>query len=191
MLKSLKLLKWNLQDKYGRLLYYSFCIRELPGTFGEHVRLNVYGKYFEHCGENVTIYQGVRFRGIHKLSVGNNVHIGVDNFIQASGKVILGNNVLLGPGVKIWSVNHKTENLDKPIIDQGYEYKSVTIGDGVWLGANVFIMPGVELPEGCIVSAGSVVGLKKYPPFALLAGNPCRVVGNRKPRKESPQSVSN
>jgi len=181
MWKSLKLLKWNLQDKYGRLLYYNFFIRELPGSFGERVRKKILSKYFASCGENVVIYQGARFRGIHKLIVGENVHIGVDSFIQASGGVTLGNDVLLGPGVKIWSVNHLIDDLSKPIFDQGYDSKPVSIGDGVWLGANVFVMPGAEIPEGCVVSAGSIVGIKKFPPYAILAGNPCRVVGNRKP----------
>ncbi|WP_321371061.1 acyltransferase [uncultured Desulfuromusa sp.] len=181
MWKSLKLLKWNLQDKYGRLLYYQYFTRDLPGTFGERVRMKLLSKYFESCGDLVIIYQGVRFRGIHKLNVGSGVHIGVDNFIQASGGVTLGDDVMLGPGVKIWSVNHKSDRLDIPISQQGYDYKSVHIGSGTWLGANVFVMPGVDIPEGCIVSAGSVVGIKKYPPYSILAGNPCRVIGTRKP----------
>jgi acetyltransferase-like isoleucine patch superfamily enzyme len=179
MLSYLKQLKWDLSSKYGRLLYYSSFIREIPGIFGEKIRENVYKKYFMECGENITIYQGVRFRGIHKLQIGNNVHIGVDNFIQASGGVSIGNNVLLGPGVKIWSVNHSSNLLDVPIFDQGYEYSSVEIADDVWLGANTFVMPGVKIPRGCIASAGCVIGKKNYPEFSLLAGNPARVIGNR------------
>lgn len=180
MIQSLKLFKWNLQDRYGRLLYYNTFVRELPGTFGERIRAKVLTPYFARCGKDITIYQGVRFRGIHRLSVGDNVHIGVDNFIQATGHVSLGDDVMLGPGVKIWSVNHKTERTDIPIHQQGYDFKRVTIGNGVWIGANSFIMPGVDIPEGCVISAGSIVGLKKYPPFSILSGNPCRVVGNRK-----------
>lgn len=179
MIHTLKLMKWNLSDKYGRLLFLSFFIRELPGTFGERVRAKMLTPYFGSCGKNITIYQGVRFRGIHRLSVGNNVYIGVDNFIQASGHVVLGHDVMLGPGVKIWSVNHKTEDITIPIAEQGYDYKKVLIGNGVWVGANVFIMPGVNIPEGCIISAGSVVGVKNYPPFSILSGNPARVIGNR------------
>jgi maltose O-acetyltransferase len=136
-------------------------------------------KYFAGCGSNVSIHQGVRFRGIHLLSIGNNVSVGVDNFIQASGKVTLEDHVMLGPGVKIWSINHKTEDINIPINQQGYEKKEVFLGEGVWLGANVIVLPGVTLPKGCVVSAGSVVGVKAYPEFAIIAGNPARVIGSR------------
>ncbi len=185
MWKCLKLLKWELSDKYGRFMYLNWLLREIPGKCGERLRAKFIAKYFGSCGEDVTIYQGVRFRGVHKLMVGNHVHIGVGNFIQATGGVTLGDHVLLGPGVKIWSVNHKANDVDIPIFDQGYDYREVKIGNGVWLGANVFVMPGVEIPEGCVVSAGSVVGVKKYPPYSILTGNPCRVVGNRKKAAES------
>lgn len=183
MTQSLRLLKYDLNNKYGRLRYYSFMLRNLPGKFGERLRVKFLTRYFADCGKNTVIHPGVRFRGIHRLFVGDCVNIGVDVFIQASGKVVLDNNVMLGPGVKIWSVNHKFDVIDQPIIEQGYEEKEVVIGKGCWLGANTIVLPGVHLPEGCIVSAGSVVGIKKYPPFSILAGNPARVVGNR--RKES------
>ena len=52
-------------------------------------------------------------------------------------------------------------------------------GRGCWLGADVFVMPGVDLPEGCVVAARSVVAKKAYPPFSILAGYPARVVGRR------------
>lgn len=179
LLKLLRLLKWNLSDRYGRLLYINYFIRELPGTFGEYTRALILKPYFDRCGKNVTINQGVRFRGIHRLAIGDNVYLGVDNFIQASGRIVIGDNVMLGPSVKIWSVNHKFDDTEIPIAEQGYEQKKVTIGNGVWVGANVFIMPGVSIPEGCIISAGSVVGVKNYPSFSIISGNPARVIGKR------------
>jgi len=177
----LKRLKWELSDEIGRFNHYNSILRLLPGRFGEDIRAKIIPKYFEHCGENIKIHEGVRFRGIHKLQVGDNVQIGVDNFIQASGGVTLGNNVMIGPGVKIWSINHKFDDINTPIIEQGYNRAPVIICDGVWLASNVFVHPGVTIPEGCVVGAGSVVIKKIYPPFSILAGNPCRVVGYRKP----------
>jgi len=55
----------------------------------------------------------------------------------------------------------------------------VTIEDDVWLGANVFVMPGVTIGKGAIVSAGSVVN-KSVPSYAIVVGNPARVIGWRK-----------
>ncbi len=99
--------------------------------------------------------------------------------IQADGVVEIGEDVLLGPGVKIWSANHGFSDPSKPIQDQPYERKKVTIGNGCWIGANSFLMPGVNLGEGCIVSAGAVVGAKDYPPYKIIAGNPARIIGAR------------
>ncbi|MFK5954677.1 MAG: acyltransferase [Desulfobacterium sp.] len=180
MIKTLKLLKYQFQDRYGRLLLAHWITRELPGVFGERIRRKMLGRYFKRCGENLIIHQGFRFRGIHHIIVGDNVQIGVDSFIQASGGLEMGDDVMLGPGVKIWTVNHRFENPHIPIYDQGYERKPVKIEKGVWLGANVFVLPGVTISEGCVVTAGSLVGIKRYPPYAILSGNPCRVIGTRR-----------
>lgn len=180
MFQTLRLLKYQFQDRYGRLLFIHWLIRELPGAAGERIRCRILGKYFQACGDNLIIHQGVRFRGIHRIRAGRNVQIGVDNFLQASGGLTLEDDVMLGPGVKIWTINHRFDNPDLPIYDQGYQYKPVHIGKGVWLGANVFVLPGVTLPEGCVVTAGSLVGIKRYPPWSILSGNPCRVIGNRR-----------
>ncbi len=179
MIKTLKLLKYQFQDRYGRLLLVHWMIRELPGVFGERIRRKILYRYFKRCGENLIIHQGFRFRGIHQIVVGNNVQIGVDSFIQGSGGLEIGDDVLLGPGIKIWTVNHRFENLHIPIYEQGYEHRPVKIGKGVWLGSNVFVLPGVIIPEGCVVAASSLVGIKRYPPYAILSGNPCRVIGSR------------
>ena len=63
--------------------------------------------------------------------------------------------------------------------DGRWELRLVQIDDGVWIAANAFISPGVHLPEGVIVSAGSVVGKKAYKPYSVIAGNPARIIGFR------------
>lgn len=168
-----------MSDKYGRFHYLNAVLTRFPGQVGVHLRRIFITKYFNHAGNQITIHEGVRFRGIHNLNVGNNVHIGVDNFLQASGGIEIQDGVMLGPGVKIWSVNHVYDDISRPILEQGYIEAKVTIGKGSWIAANVFIMPGVIIPEGCVVSAGSVVNIKNYPPYSILSGNPCRVIGRR------------
>lgn len=110
-----------------------------------------------------------RFRSIENLTVGNNALIGYDNFIQAFGGVTLGNNVMTGPGVKIWSVNHNYKKGNLLIQDQGQTKKEVVIDNGVWIASNAFILPGVHLPEGVVVSAGAVVTKKDYKPYSIIA----------------------
>jgi acetyltransferase-like isoleucine patch superfamily enzyme len=116
------------------------------------------------------------------LWVGQRTGISVNVQIQAAGHVRLGDDVIVGPGVRIWSANHVYKNPDVPINQQGAEYKEVVIEDDTWIGAGAFIMPGTHMGRGCVISAGAVVGGKAYKDFSILAGNPARVIGFRKPQ---------
>jgi len=185
MLEILKLFFWSLKDPIGRMHFFYEFARDMPGDYGFALRARILRRHFATVGPQVRIHVGTRIRNPHKLSLGNNVTIGVDNFIQAAGEVRIGDHTLLGPGVKIWSTNHVFSDPDRLIREQGAEYKPVAIGSDVWIGSNAFIMPGTEIGDGCIVSAGSVVGAKKYPPFSKLMGNPARVIGSRKPASEN------
>lgn len=180
MIDLLKLMKWDLDSKSKRFQYFLFLFRNLPGKFGMEVRSKFLKRYMHSAGSNLTIHEGVRIRNVERVVCGDNVTFGVNNFLQAAGWIVFGNNVLLGPDVKIWSVNHVFKDPDVPVIKQGYEEKKVTIGNNVWIGANCFIMPGAEIGDGCIVSAGSVLGKKVIPPYSILAGNPARKIGTRK-----------
>ncbi len=191
MLDILKRFFWSLQSPEGRMHLRYLFVRNLPGPYGFLLRRRVLAPHFGSVGTEVSIHEGTRIRNIHKLHLGNQVTLGVDNFLQAAGGITIGDHSLLGPGVKVWSTNHVFAAPDTLIRGQGYEYKEVVIGRDVWIGANAFIMPGTRLGDGTVVAAGSVVGAKKYPPFAILAGNPARVIGSRRAResKEEPCPV--
>ncbi len=190
MFYFLKRLYWDLKHRDTRFHHINAFLMHLPGHFGTELRGRVLPRYFAAAGEGLLVHEGVRIRGVKRLLVGSQVEIGVDNFIQASGGVTLGNDVMMGPGVKIWSINHRFDDPDRPIREQGYDYEEVTIGDHVWIGADAFIMPGVTIPEGCVISACATVAKKKYPPYALIAGSPARVIGTRKKNDSTPASVS-
>jgi len=162
-----------------RFEYINHLIYILPGRTGIKLRQMIIPRFFRSCGENIKIHPGVRYRAVRKIVCGRNVRLGVDNIYNAGGGLTIGDNAILGPGVKIWSANHRYKSTELPICEQGMQYNAVSIGSDVWLGANVFVLPGVSLPEGCIVAAGSVVNIKKYPAYSLIAGNPARVIGTR------------
>ncbi|MCD4681761.1 MAG: acyltransferase [Bacteroidales bacterium] len=183
MYKILKLFKQDLSSQIGRFFYIYFFIQYLPGSVGIALRSGLFRRYLKSCGENLNIQEGVRVRNINNLSIGNNVALGPSNFIQAAGGVIIGDDVLFGPDVKIWSANHRFNDINKPIREQGYIDKKVVIGNNIWIGANAFIMPGANIGDGCIISAGSVVAGRKILPFTILAGNPARKIGTRKNKK--------
>ncbi|MEN8764387.1 DapH/DapD/GlmU-related protein [Wenyingzhuangia sp.] len=114
------------------------------------------------CPENIT-------KG-YMCDPGDNI----GNYIQASNGIVFGNNVELGPGVKIISSNHNFEDFSKII-----KSKPIVIGDNVWIGANSVVLPGIKIGNNVIVGAGSVV-VKDLPSNSVAVGNPCKVISEKK-----------
>ncbi len=94
--------------------------------------------------------------------------------------ITLGDDVLLGPGVLLVSNNHEWTDPDRHIRDQGLRGAPIAVGDDVWIGANVVVLPGVTIGEGAVIAAGSVVR-DDVGPYAVVAGAPARVVSRRGP----------
>ena len=112
-----------------------------------------------------------------KLSIGDHSSLGINSVIQ--GPVNIGNNVMMGPEVYIYTQNHSHQRTDIPMIDQGYEReKPVTIKDDVWIGSRVTILPGVTVGKGAIIGASAVV-TKDVPDYSIVAGNPACVIKSR------------
>ena len=89
------------------------------------------------------------------------------------GKVIIGDHTMFAPNVSIYTAGHPIHPESR---NSGYEYGiSVTIGNNVWLGGNVVVVPGVHIGNDVVIGAGSVV-TKDIPDRVLAAGNPCRVI---------------
>jgi acetyltransferase-like isoleucine patch superfamily enzyme len=84
-------------------------------------------------------------------------------------------------------VTHKYENADVPWLTQGWDYKEVLVEEDAWIGANAFVMPGVTIGKGAIVSAGTILS-KSIPPYSIAAGNPGRVIGWRKKEETKAES---
>ena len=126
------------------------------------------------------------------LEIGDRTVIIDDCAFGASGSkgIWIGNDVMIARGTYFHAANHKIDDLELPISRQGTEsieipFNNKTYGivieDNVWIGSNVVITSGTHLGTGSVVSAGCVVS-GDYPPFSVLAGNPARVVYNRKKR---------
>ncbi len=111
------------------------------------------------------------------ISIGSNCRINENVFIQQAS---IGNNVLIAPNVAILSVSHNHEDIETPIVDQGDTIPNPpSIQDGVWLGRNVVIMPGIIIGEGAIVGAGAVV-TKNVEPYTVVGGVPAKFIKTRK-----------
>ena len=87
---------------------------------------------------------------------------------------------MMGPDCIIYTRNHKIDDVTVPMNTQGNaEEKPVTIGDDVWIGGRVIILPGVKIGSHSVVGAGSVV-TKDVPEWSIAAGNPATVKKYRK-----------
>lgn len=113
------------------------------------------------------------------ITMGNNCAIGDNSHITAINEIRLGNNVLTGKRVLITDNAHGASDpamLDiapnnRPLYSKG----PVVIGDNVWIGEKASIMPGVTIGQGAIIGANAVV-TKDVPQYALVAGNPAKVI---------------
>lgn len=120
-------------------------------------------------GRNINIDKNVTFG--YNISIGNNSGIGKNSYVQ--NNVIIGDDVLCGPEVLIYTSNHRYDFMKK-FINSGVENKDVQIGNNVWIGTRVIILPGCHIGNNCIIGAGAVV-TKSFPDNVLIAGNPAVV----------------
>ena len=85
----------------------------------------------------------------------------------------------MGTDVTIITRNHRFDRTDIPMMEQGFEEeRPVYIGNDVWIGDRVLILPGVHIGDGSIIAAGAVV-TKDVPPYSIVAGVPARKIRDR------------
>ncbi|GAB6909999.1 DapH/DapD/GlmU-related protein [Desulfosarcina cetonica] len=174
-----KRLWWDLKDSTIRKSYKYYLIARIPGFFGIMIREDFWCNKLKRCGKNLIIKEGVTIYDVEQISIGDSVSIGINCVLEGKGKITIGSNVLIGPQTTIFSTNHIFEDNDRPIKTQGLTLKEVIIGNDVWIGSKAFIMPGANIEDSCVISAGSVVGGRRYIKGSILAGNPARVIGHR------------
>lgn len=109
------------------------------------------------------------------LHIGKNSHIKSGTYIETTGGVQIGDYFHPGRGLTVYSASHNYEQATRIPYDDVIIKRPVVIGDFVWCGANVTILPGVTIGEGAIIAAGSVV-TKDVPPLAIVGGNPAKTI---------------
>lgn len=145
------------------------------GNLSKNLRVLCAKLMLEKCGKNINIEKGAQFST--RTEIGDNSGIGIN--ARITGKTIIGNNVMMGPNCMIYTVNHRHEDIDIPMCEQGMEEeKIVKIGSDVWIGANCIILPGVEIGNGVIIAAGTVVN-KSISPYKIVGSNKQVVIKDR------------
>ena len=113
------------------------------------------------------------------LEIGNNSNIGPFNYIGCSGKITIGNNVMLGPRVSIYAENHVFDNAELTIKEQGVIKQFVIIEDDCWIASNVVILSGVTIGQGSVIAAGAVV-TASIEPYSIVGGVPAKLIKKRR-----------
>ena len=109
----------------------------------------------------------------YNIEVGEQFYANFNLTILDVAKVHIGDNCFIAPNVAIYTAGHP---IHPEARNSMYEYGiPITIGDNVWLGGNVVILPGVTIGDNAVIGAGSVV-TKDIPASVIAAGNPCRVI---------------
>jgi len=140
-------------------------------------------KMFRAFGDGAEFRPGAYAIGCSKISIGNRVVIRPGTMLFADPRkngagIVIEDDVMIGSAVHLYCANHRYDNPDIPIIDQGhYESKQITLKSGCWIGANAIILPGVTVGSNAVVGAGSVV-TRDVPDKTVVAGNPASVVKN-------------
>jgi len=130
-------------------------------------------------GDNVSVFPDVYLQNVQEMEIGNNVSFQPMVYIEAYGGVKIGNDVSLAEGASLFSVNHGFDDLNIPIKDQPLTALPIEIESNVWIGAKATILGGVKIANGTIVAAGAVVS-KSTDKNSTVAGVPARTIKIRK-----------
>jgi acetyltransferase-like isoleucine patch superfamily enzyme len=167
-----------------KLFFYYFILSKLPSARFTSIFSKLRVKYLQHVlkimkvgGNSAMVGSNVYLGKANKITFGSGCRINEKVYLE---EVTIGNDVLIAPNVSILSRMHEFSRTDIPITQQGYKKeKMVTIGNDVWLGRNVVVMPGVNIGDGAIVGAGSVV-TNDVASYTVVGGIPAKVIKIRK-----------
>ena len=182
MLHLLRILCRDLRSRQGRFAALQWLLRECPGELGVQLRAWIYRHYFGKAGNRLRIGQNVLIHHPQKIMAGNCVSIGESNIVDAAGSVEIGDCVMFGPAGRILSGGRGP--------DRPPGSGKVTIGNNVWIGAGVCVMPGAKIGDGAVVSAGSVVDDRAVPCFKVVGGNPTHVIGPRDQHQQAAHGLA-
>lgn len=109
----------------------------------------------------------------YNIEIGNNFYSNHNLIILDCAKVIFGDNVFIGPNCCFSTAGHPIDSEQR---NKGLEFAyPITVGNNVWFGAGVIVLPGVTIGDDVVIGAGSIV-TKNIPSGVIALGNPCKVI---------------
>ncbi len=144
-------------------------LRPLNAADRERVIRRLFGK----TGENFMVESPFWCDYGYNIEIGENFYSNVNCVILDGAKVTFGDNVFIAPNCGFYTAGHP---IDAERRNKGLEYAyPISVGNNVWIGAHVCVLPGVTIGDNAVIGAGSVVN-KDIPANVIAAGNPCKVI---------------
>ena len=148
-----------------------------PNLGQKRIRRALVRGYIVEMGKNVNIEKNAIIPPT-EVRIGDNSGIGAN--CRLLSHVTIGKNVMMGPYCFFCTRNHEYSRTDIPMREQGYQpVEPIVVEDDVWFGQNVIVLPGVRIGTGAICGAGAVI-TKDVPPYAIVGGNPAKVIKYRR-----------
>ena len=151
----------RLCNKYNEL-----CVEDFVGS------CEIIKQLFSKTGNEFTIMPNFYCDYGFNIEIGEKFYANHNLVILDANKVTFGNNVMIGPNCGFYTSGHPT---DKDLRRKVEFAKPIKIGNDVWIGGNVCVMPGVTIGDNVVIGAGSVV-TKDIPSNVVAVGNPCKVM---------------
>ena len=137
-------------------------------------RLAILKSLLGHIGDDEIIINQPFYCDYGKqISVGKRFFANFHFTVLDEARVSIGDDCFIGPNVSIYTACHSTNPVERNTRQEWAE--PVTIGNNVWIGGSVTILPGVTIGDNVTIGAGSVV-TKDIPDNVVAAGNPCRII---------------
>lgn len=162
--------------------YISIVAGLIHNAFDKLVLQSMYKSMLGYCGKNVTIrnLKGVPGRSLKRVFLYDNVVMKSFSMISVTGRFIMKRNSGASAGLVIITGNHQ-RNVGTLFISEALNHehdieRDVVVEEDVWLGANVVLLSGITIGRGATIGAGAVC-FKNVPPYAVVMGNPAKVVG--------------
>lgn len=170
--------------KFKKIVFrviYDLVLSKLPsstdigGGIWRKLRVWAVKRFIVSCGKDVNIENHALISS--KISIGD--YSGIGEGARIYGTTVIGKDVMMGRECIIVTQNHSFDRTDIPMREQGaQEEKPVLIGNDVWIGHRVTILPGSKIGDGVIIGAGAVVS-GEIPAYTIVGGVPAKVIRKR------------